>query len=74
MGLVLPQEILERADAEMEISVIFATNRHKSTYSEGYFSYNNSSVVTTALSHCPGFSWDRVNFVPDSWFSAVFWI
>ena len=24
--------------------------------------------------HCPGFSWDRVNFLFSSWYSAVFWI
>ena len=23
---------------------------------------------------CPGFSWDKVNFLPSSWYSAVFWI
>ena len=23
---------------------------------------------------CPGFGWDRVNFLPSSWYSAVFWI
>lgn len=24
--------------------------------------------------HCPGFGWDRVNFLPSSWYSAVLWI
>ena len=24
--------------------------------------------------YCPGFSWDRVNFLLSSWYSAVFWI
>ena len=23
---------------------------------------------------CPGFGWDRVNFLFSSWYSAVFWI
>ena len=23
---------------------------------------------------CPGFGWDRVNFLPSSWYSAVVWI
>ena len=23
---------------------------------------------------CPGFSWDRVNFLPSSWYSVKFWI
>ena len=26
------------------------------------------------VSYCPGFSWDRVNFLLSSWYSAVFWI
>ena len=26
------------------------------------------------LCGCPGFGWDRVNFLPSSWYSAVFWI
>ena len=25
-------------------------------------------------SRCPGFRWDRVNFLPSSWYSAMFWI
>lgn len=27
-----------------------------------------------ALDVCPGFSWDRVNFLPSSWYTAVFQI
>ena len=23
---------------------------------------------------CPGFSWDRVNFLSSSWYSVVFWV
>lgn len=23
---------------------------------------------------CPSFGWDRVNFPPTKWYSAVFWI
>ena len=26
------------------------------------------------VSFCPGFGWDRVNSLPSSWYSAVFWI
>ena len=26
------------------------------------------------LPSCPGFGWDRVNSLPSSWYSAVFWI
>ena len=22
---------------------------------------------------CPGFGWDRINFLPSSWYSAMFW-
>ena len=27
-----------------------------------------------SLTRCPGFGWDRVNFLLTSWYSAVFWI
>jgi len=23
---------------------------------------------------CPGFGWDRFNFLPSSWYGAAFWI
>lgn len=23
---------------------------------------------------CPGFAWNRVNFLPTSWCSAMFWV
>ena len=29
---------------------------------------------TNKIPECPGFGWDRVNFVFSSWYSAVFWI
>ena len=31
----------------------------------------NSSLV---LRQCHGFGWDRVNFLPSSWYSGVVWI
>ena len=40
----------------------------------------NNWVMTTSgkggddLLLCPGFGWDRVNFLVSSWYRAVFWI
>lgn len=31
-------------------------------------------LLNPFIVHCPGSSWDRVNFLPRSWYSAVFWI
>ena len=31
-------------------------------------------TVKTMVSNCPGFGWDRVNFLPKSWYSVMFWI
>jgi len=32
------------------------------------------SVTVPMQKVCPGFGWDRVDFLPSSWYSAVFWI
>ena len=31
-------------------------------------------AVFLFLSGCPGFGWDRVNFLSSSWYSVMFWI
>ena len=31
-------------------------------------------LIPWSMGPCPGFSWDRVNFLFSSWYSAVFWI
>ena len=33
-----------------------------------------SKACLVRVNLCPGFGWDRVNFLPSSWYSAVFWI
>ena len=32
------------------------------------------SVSAIQVGGCPGFGWDKVNSLPSSWYSAVFWI
>ena len=34
----------------------------------------NPSLFKMLVARCPGFGWDRVNFLLSSWYSAVFWI
>ena len=41
---------------------------------QGWGIYHLSGQPVPVFHHCPGFSWDRVNFLPSSWYSAVFWI
>lgn len=33
-----------------------------------------TSSVPFYVDVCPGFGWDRVNFLTHSWYSCVFWI
>ena len=38
---------------------------------------NEKPILHIACHHmtdCPGFSWDRVNFLSSSWYSIMFWI
>ena len=35
---------------------------------------SSTSTLWSGLGPCPGFGWDRVNFLLSSWYSAVFWI
>lgn len=40
------------------------------------FNGNSASRSTPAvcdLQTCPGFRWDRINFLPNNWHGAVFW-
>ena len=32
------------------------------------------AAFSGGMATCPGFGWDRVNFLLSSWYSAVFWI
>ena len=40
--------------------------------------FKRKQEIRTECDFCktegPGFGWDRVNFLPSSWYSAVFWI
>jgi len=40
----------------------------------GYLQVSGSSHLLRSGKCCPGCSWDRVNFLPGSWCSALFWI
>ena len=35
-------------------------------------SHPDASHVDSTFCQCPGFSWDRVNCLPSSWYSAMF--
>ena len=35
---------------------------------------NPTMLHSSSVHQCPGFGWDRVNFLLSSWYSAVFWI
>ena len=38
------------------------------------FHFKISQFSTIPITECPGFGWDRVNFLPSSWYSTAFWI
>ena len=64
---------LERNPYFMEAQGFWLSTSHTINVSDlswdGFFLKQVSS-----LSCCPGFGWDRVNFLLSSWYSAVFWI
>ena len=36
--------------------------------------FSSIKLFKNKLASCPAFGWDRVNCLPSSWYSAVFWV
>ena len=49
---------------------IYASDFGDLSYEKVFF----VSATIACLGNCPDFGWDRVDFLPSSWYSAVFWI
>ena len=71
----MAEPVIESSFLGLVYSVLAGSELLIVNQAEGLIQWKVLGWPQQVLNHiCPGFGWDRVNFLPSSWYSAVFWI